>query len=358
MSIFRRAATREFAGTAAAISLALLFIMVTVVLIRLLAQAAGGRLPADAVLALIGFSTLNHLPVVLALASFIAVLMAMSRSYHDSEMVVWFASGVPLTSWVNPVLRFVLPIAVCVGIMSLFLSPWAQEQAAKYRKQLDSRDEVSRISPGSFRESSDSRRVFFVESYDDKAGRVRNVFVSAIQNGKQNVTVAAEGIVETLANGERFVVLLNGRRYEGEPGAPDYRVMQFERYSVRIEPKEVGETEITPRITPTAALLAKPTPVNQGEMAWRIGLPVATLLLALLAIPLSFVNPRAGRTNNLIFAVLVFTVYLNLLGVTQAWIAQGKLNADYGTWGVHGLMLGLLVVMFIIRLSPNIKRLR
>ena len=51
--IFRRAAVREFTSTAIAIFVALFFLMVTVILVRLLSQAAGGRVPADAVLALI-----------------------------------------------------------------------------------------------------------------------------------------------------------------------------------------------------------------------------------------------------------------------------------------------------------------
>ncbi|GAB4056655.1 LPS export ABC transporter permease LptF [Uliginosibacterium sediminicola] len=356
MSIFRRAAMREFASTAGAISVALLFILMTVVLIRLLAQAAGGRVPADALLALIGFSTLNHLPIVLALASFVAVLMSMGRSYRDSEMAVWFASGVPLTAWIWPTLRFVLPVAAVVAGLSFFLSPWAQQKAAEYRKRLDTRDEVTRVAPGVFRESVDSRRVFFVETLDEKAGRVRNVFISAVQNGKQNITVAAEGTIRTLPDGERFVVLQNGRRYEGEPGQADYRVLQFERYLLRIEPKEMSAVEHTPAVAPTIELFASDNKASRGELVRRIGLPVATILLALLAIPLSFANPRAGRTNNLIFAVLIFTVYFNLLGVAQAWVTQGKLGPNEGTWGVHGVMLLLLLLMFFLRLAPCVRR--
>jgi lipopolysaccharide export system permease protein len=168
--------------------------------------------------------------------------------------------------------------------------------------------------------------------------------------------VAEEGIIETAKNGDRFVVLLNGRRYDGEPGMADYRVMQFERYSVRMEPKEVGELQLSSQLMPTLDLLEKPTAAGRGELVWRIGLPIATVLLAMLAIPLSFVNPRAGRTNSLIFAVLTFTIYLNLLGVSRAWVAQGKLGAVQGTWGVHGLMLILLGVLFIVRLAPSVRR--
>ncbi|MFA9441023.1 LPS export ABC transporter permease LptF [Uliginosibacterium sp. sgz301328] len=354
--IFRRAALREFASTAAAVSAALVVILVTIILIRLLSQAAGGRVPADAVVALIGFSALNHLPVVLALSTFIAVLLSLTRSYRDSEMVVWFASGLPLTAWLNPVLRFAIPVALVVGGMSLFLSPWAQGQAAEYRKQLENRDEVSQVSPGMFRESASAQRVFFVESVSTDDGKVRNVFINQTQAGHQSVTVSAEGVIEQAPNGDRFAVLLNGRRYEGEPGTASFRVTRFDRYAIRIEPREVGEIELTPKITQTPDLLALPTPANLGELSWRIGLPVATVLLALLAIPLSFVNPRAGRTNNMLFAVLTFAAYVNFMGIAQAWISQGKMSPHIGLWVVHAFMFVLLLVLFGWRLAPNLRR--
>ncbi|MDQ7990372.1 MAG: LPS export ABC transporter permease LptF [Candidatus Dactylopiibacterium sp.] len=354
--IFRRAAVREFASTAAGIFVALFFILVTVILVRLLSQAAGGRLPADAVLALIGFSTLNHLPVVLALSVFIAILMSITRSYRDSEMVVWFSSGLSLTAWLRPVLQFTLPIVALVAVLSLVLSPWAQGKALEYRKRLETRDEVSRVAPGAFRESSGAQRVFFVEAVDRDSGLVRNVFINQVQDGKQSLTVAAEGRVETASSGDRFVVLNRGYRYEGEPGSAEFRVTQFERYDVRIEPKEIGVIEMTPRTQTTLQLMLLTTEANRGELAWRFGIPLATLLLALLAVPLAFVNPRAGRANNLIFAVLAFSIYFNLLGVSQAWIAKGKVDLLVGAGAVHGAMLLLLVGLFAWRMLPDLRR--
>jgi len=354
--IFRRAAVREFAGNSVAIFVALFFIMVTIILVRLLSQAAGGRVPADAVLALIGFSALNHLPVLLSLSVFVAILLSMSRVYRDSEMVVWFSSGLPLTSWVWPVLQFVLPLVLVMAVLSLFLSPWAQGKANEYRKRLESRSEVTRVSPGTFRESTGSQRVFFVESVDREAGRVKNVFIDGVKPGKQSVTVASQGLIETAKNGDRFVVLLDGERYDGEPGGADFRVMHFKRYSLRIEPKELGVVEKTSKTLPTLALIAAPTNENKAELAWRLGVPLAALILALLAIPLSFVNPRGGRANNMIFAILIFTVYLNLMGVCQAWISKGRIDVWTGTAAIHGVMLLLLLGLFAWRMLPNLRR--
>jgi lipopolysaccharide export system permease protein len=77
----------------------------------------------------------------------------------------------------------------------------------------------------------------------------------------------------------------------------------------------------------------------RGELLWRIGMPVSALILALLAIPLSYVNPRAGRSANMLIAILIYAIYSNLMSVSQAWVAQGKLSFWVGVWAVHALML-------------------
>ena len=348
--IFQRAAQREFAQTAATVFIALFAILLTTQLIRLLGQAAGGKIASEDVVALLGFGAINYLPTLLSLTLFISVLMTLSRSYRDSEMAIWFSAGVPLTAWVRPVMTFALPLVLIIGALSLFLSPWALTKSAEYRQRMDQRDDVSRVSPGAFQESSQSERVFFVEGNVGDRGGVKNVFISSVQHGRQGVVAAAEGHAETSANGDRFLVLERGRRYEGTPGAADYRVMEFDRYGVRIETRESRGIEPTQKNMAVWELARQPTPTNLGELLWRIGIPISALNLALLAIPLSFVNPRAGRTNNLVFALLTFMVYSNLVSVSQAWVSQGKLPFELGVWAVHVIMFFGMLVLFSRRL--------
>ena len=351
--ILQRSVAREFASVAVAVFVALFAILLTTQLIRLLGQAAGGELASEAVVALLGFGALNYLPILLSLTVFVAVLLTLSRCYRDSEMIVWFTSGVPLTAFIAPVLRFALPVVVVIALLSLFLSPWALSKSAEYKNQVESRDDVSQVSPGAFRESAAADRVFFVEGVDGgtaTAAKVNNVFVSSMQHGRLGVMVADQGHQETLGNGDRFVVLEKGRRYEGEPGKPEYRVTEFASYAIRIETAEGEKLQDTPKTLPPWDLVKKPTPANLGELVWRLGLPLAALNLALLAIPLSFVSPRAGRTNNLILAVLSYLIYNNLLSVSQAWVSQGKLAFDVGVWLVHVAMFLLLVGLFYRRI--------
>lgn len=348
--IFHRTLLREMTGTALATFLVLLGIVLTTQLVRFLALAAGGSITSGSVVALLGFTLIGFLPTLLSLTLFIAVLMTLSRAYRDSEMVVWFSCGVGLTRWISPVLMFALPLVLTIAALALGLSPWAAGKAEDYRKILDSRDDASAIQAGVFRESRQADRVFFVEGASVTDNRVSNVFVSSTQQGRSGVMVAREGFQETAPNGDRFLVMRNGYRYEGEPGRADFRIYEFERYAVRVETQDAVRATGTKNLS-TPDLIANGGPRHLGELSWRIGLPVSALLLALLAIPLSFVNPRAGRSVNLIVAVLIYMVYVNMISVVQAYIAQSRLQLTPGLVALHSVVLVLLLLMFYRRLS-------
>jgi len=349
--IFERAARREFAQAAAGISVALLAILTSTQLIRLLKDAAGGSIAPEAVASLLGFAALNFMPILLSLTLFVSILLSLSRAYRDSEMVVWFSCGQPLTAWARPVLRFALPVVIAIAVLSGFLSPWANFNTAEYKQKLSARSELSQVSPGSFREAKRGQRVFFVEAMADDASQVGNVFVATIQEGKLGVVMSDSGHQETSENGDRFVVLEKGRRYEVEPGTPEFKVMEFERYRVRTEDGVAKPAERSPNRLPITELVFEDSNQARGELLWRIGMPVSALILALLAIPLSYVNPRAGRSVNMLIAILIYAIYSNLISVSQAWVAQGKLSFWIGVWFVHAWMLLPLLLLFYKRVA-------
>lgn len=353
--IFHKTLLRELTSTALATFLVLLGIVLTTQLVRLLALAAGGAITSTSVVALLGFTLIGLLPTLLSLTLFIAVLMTLSRAYRDSEMVVWFSGGVSLARWVRPVLMFALPLLLAIAGLALGLAPWAAGKAEDVRKMLDSRDDASAVIPGVFRESRQADRVYFVEEVSGTSNRVANVFVSSTQHGKSSVVVARKGYQHTESGGDRYLVLENGYRYEGEPGRADFRVSEFERFTMRIESREAVRAPSTKNI-PTPELLKLGEPRHLGELSWRIGLPVSAFLLALMAIPLSFVNPRGGRSLNLILAILVYMVYVNMISVVQAYIAQSRIQLVPGLVILHTVVAVILFSMFYRRLSVSSLR--
>jgi lipopolysaccharide export system permease protein len=349
--IFYWSLVREFASTGLLVFSILLGIVVFTQLIRLLGESVSGLLAVEGVMAMMGFAAINYLPVLLSISLFLSVLLTLTRSYRDSEMVVWFTSGIGLMRWIRPVLGYAVPVTLVIALLSLVLSPWAMSKADEFKSRLESRDDVSAATPGAFRESKQADRVFFLEDVDTARKRVGNIFVQSVQNGREGTMVAKEGFQETVANGDRFLVMLNGTRYEGVPGQADFKIVEFERYAMRIEPAELRQEKPNLKAHSTMHLLRNPTPWNIAELEWRIGLPLSALILALLAIPLSYVNPRAGRSLNLISAVVIYMVYNNMISVTNSWVGRGKLGAAAGLWGIHLLMLALLLLLFYHRSS-------
>jgi len=348
--IFHRVLLREFWNTGMAVFVILAAIFIFTQLIRLLGESASGMLTEEGVWALVGFGALTYLPTLLSISLFLSVLLTLTRCYRDSEMVVWFSAGIGLTRWLRPVLSFALPTVLLIALLSLVLVPWAQTKSEELMTRLENRDDLALATPGVFRESKQADRVFFLEQVDQKSKRIGNVFVESKQEGREGTIVAAEGKQEIVENGDRFLVLFNGKRYEGVPGAADFKVFSFERYAMRIEPVESRQRPENVKAYSTFSLAKDLNQWHAAELIWRIGLPISALLLALLAIPLSYVNPRSGRSFNLILALVIYMTYNNLLGFSTSWVGQGKLNMIVGLWAIHGLMVSFLVVFFYYRL--------
>nr|WP_314539667.1 LPS export ABC transporter permease LptF [uncultured Massilia sp.] len=354
--IFRRALQRELASVAGATFTVLFSIFVTWTLISILGKAAGGKVASTDVLALIGFSVLNYLPTILTLTSFIAVIATITRSYRDSEMVVWFATGQSLARWIAPVLTAGLPVVVAVGLLALYATPWAKSKSVEYIQRFEKREDLKRVAPGQFRESTSANRVFFVEGSTGGSTVVQNVFVNSVEQNGNSVVVAKEGVIEPDGKGGQYLVLKNGRRYLGNPGQADFQSMEFERYRMRVNSSVPATLDAdTPAAAmPTAVLLAaKDNRFADAEMVYRVSAPITCVVLMLLAIPLGFVNPRAGSSANLILALLIFFTYNNLTKLFENSVKQDKLSFAMAWWPLHLFALVTVIALFAWRLNVN-----
>jgi lipopolysaccharide export system permease protein len=347
--LFRRSLLQELISTAAGAFFILIGIVIAQRAGNLIRLAAKGILPNDAITTMLGFNMVKFLPMILSLTLFLAVLMTLSRWYRDSEMVIWFSSGMSITGWIRPVINFVAPVILLIAVLSLFVMPWATNKGETYRTQLESRDELASISPGVFKESNNGERVFFIESFDELGNVVKNIFVQTIQHQKLGIIVAAKGHRLIEKNGDHFVVMENGRRYQGKRGAAEFSTTQFEKYAIRVESKEAQQKPPSTESKSSKELLESKNLVSQAELQWRLAIPISALILSLLAIPLSALDPRAGRSANFVLALIIYIIYSNLLSITHAWVIQQKIHIIIGLWPVHLLFLTLAIYMFYRR---------
>ena len=353
--IFDQALRRELSFTTGGVFLVLVTIVITTLVIRILGFAANGAVNPEDALVLIALATISYLAVLLTVSLFIAVLIVLVRWYKDSEMIVWFASGLSIVSLIGPILRFATPLIVIIALLAVFAWPWANRETTLISQRFQQRDDVSMVTAGQFRESAKAERVFFIEEIDLNNREIKNIFIADSRNQRLSIAVAETGFIENSPAGEKNVILRNGRRYDGLPTQPDFRILEFDEYQTKIRSKEFVDPPARDRERNIQDLVKERSPSNLAELLWRLGLPLMALGLVFIAIPLAYVNPRLGNYTAMFYAILIYLIYSNLLNLAQSSVAQSRLDFLVAIWPIHAI--ALLIAFFLIRnrINPSLK---
>jgi len=146
---------------------------------------------------------------------------------------------------------------------------------------------------------------------------------------------------------EDYLIFEDGKAYEGVPGHGDYQVAEFGRYKARLPHPVVGvKNDIRTAETSTLWPLNNKNRQKAAELQWRLSVPLMVLTLTLVAVPLSRVNPRAGKYAKLLPAIVLYIVYANFMFIARDWLIAGKIPVWLGFWWLHLAVafIGLLLI--------------
>lgn len=337
---------RETLFTLTAVTVILLVIFISNRFVKYLAEVGTGGVEAQAVLTVLGLKTLAALVIILPLGLFIAILLALSRLYKDSEMIALAACGVSIRRILRSVMVLALAVAALAALVSFVLAPWSEEESYRLRDEQQARATLAGVAPGRFTELNGAGGTVYFERLS-RDGVMHHIFARQQAHAGPVLLTAEQGYVRTDDDGQQMVVLEDGYRYEGVPGAGTFRVIKFAEHSLRIERQEIRPSYRKQRALPTTALLASHAKPDIAELQWRASTPLSVLVLSLLAVPISRTNPRQGKYARLFVAVLIYLIYNNLMGIANGWVARGQLPAAIGMWWVHAVMLGGVWLLFV-----------
>ncbi len=342
--------TRTFLG----IITIMLLILVGSGYLRFLGDAAAGAIGSGVMAKLVAVEALRQLGPITPPALFLAILFSLGRMYRDSEMVALAAGGIGNGRVFRAVLLAALPVSLLVGWLTLEIQPWANGMKRAIFKQQEAGVDLEAGVVGRFTEFSRGDLVFYVQGMSEDGKRLSNIFVQNRNQGRLGLTVSTEGYQEVdPETGERFIVLTRGRRYEGVPGDNRFTMGKFERYVLRLQTPRVEGTGGHIDAEPSAALIGSDRLRDRVELQYRLMLPLAVPVFALMAVPLSYSLPRSDFYGKVVMAILFYLLFMNLLAASGNWMETGVTPAWMGRWWVHLLMLGLTSVVLLVR-SPEL----
>lgn len=327
--ILSRYLTKEIFKSLIAILFVLLVIFFSQQLVRVLNSAVSGKVPTDLVLSLIGLGMPTMVQFLLPVALFFALILTLGRFYAESEITVMRACGVGQGILVKSALFLSLFITALATYNVFWLTPWAINKQSEMLAEAKANPRFSALTAGQF--ISAGGYVLFIDNIEQDRNKINEIYVFQPDQQKKarpSVVVAESGELKGLPNGDQILTLSQSTRYEGTPQTADFRISQFEEYNAYLGYQDVASDEKLVQRADFQTLWASNTPEANAELQWRLALILAVPLMALLAVPLSAVNPRQGRFAKMLPATLLFLIYFLLQSSLKSVAGTGKINAN------------------------------
>lgn len=341
---------KEMLVTFIAVLLVLLVIMIGNVLARSLSSVTDGAVAADTLLILVAVKSISLLVTLIPLGLYLGILLAHGRFYRDNEMAVMQACGVGWFDLLRPTAIIGLVGVTLIGLLTVYASPWSARYEQTLKREIQDASALGLLTPGRFIESSDGRAVLFVRDANEQRTQFDGVFMYREREGQLPVVDVARiaSYQKDELNGNEYLVLSDGQTSVGRAGEADYTITEFKRQGVLRPRAEAGEPRLKAKGKTIEQLQNSTDLTDKAELQWRISIPLAALLLALLAVPLSYTSPREGRFGKIAIAILIYIPYANLLVLSRKWIASGSMPSWIGLWPVH-ILVSLLILWLLGR---------
>lgn len=347
--IIARYLNKQILLVTSAITFVLLMIVVLSRFLKYLAQASQGELDPAVLLLLMSYRLPEFMQMILPLALLLGILFSYGRMYAENEMTVLLACGVSRIKLLGITFISALLVGLLVAALSLIITPWGLINTGNLLEAQKDLNEFDVMVPGVFQNISRGARTTYAESIVDN--EMRNVFMYESEGSR--VTSAQTATLSEDENGGRFILFKDGSITQGVPGAQDYILTEFTELGVVIAQRDISiEFAVKENAMTTKQLLGSAEPTQIAELQWRLSLVVLIPVLSLIGLALSKVNPRQGRFGKLAPAIIIYIFYFGLLTGARDLLSSGELPANLGLWWVHGLFLGLGLLLFFEKIPP------
>ena len=355
MVIIARYLLAEVAKTQLAVFFVLMAIFISQKFVSILSDASEGGIPGHLVMVFIGLKIPELAGMLLPLSLFLGILLAYGRIYADGEMTVLHACGVSEWYVIRITLIFSLIIALITGAFTLYLSPWSAEYEYQVEDKLAADSGLSTLVAGRFQQTGNNKSVVFVHEKSRENAELSKIFVAQLPNDKSSehdiinssLVYASKGHVTESENGAQKLTMENGYRYQNDGKTGEFRTVSFGKYQIEIQEQKVTQKRRKLSALQTTDLLSLSSPEANATVQWRFALPIACMILTLIAVPLSVVQPRQGKFAKMFPALLLFLTYFLLMTSMRSGVESGKIPADVGIWPIHFLAfcLGVSLIM-------------
>ena len=336
----------------------LLSVFLCQTIIKILGKASVGNIPIDVVSELIVYSLPSIGFILFPMSLYVGIIVSLSRMSSDSEMVVMRSSGLSGVSFMKICMILALITAIATGLNCLYFMPTANQAKNALTDSSQNNPKYLPIESGKFTDFGDYS-LYIHEVNDEKGNKqlgqvfvIKTVKARAINSTEYEFLTALSGHMSKDKTGTQWVVLENGSLYKSDGVSPELEKVDFNTLSIPVpySAEEESKDNSLQSIS-TADLYKSNNLAAQIELQWRVAPVFACFIFAIMAVPLSMINPRQGKFARLGPAIILFVCYYLAILSIRNLLNSGKIPLFPGMYIVP--VIFLIFVLIPLNVDKN-----
>lgn len=305
-----------------------------------------GNIPTNLILSLLGLGVPKMAQLILPLSLFLGLMLLLSRMYTESEITVMHACGLGKSVLIRAALLLSLITAIFAAVNVIWLSPWSSRHQDLVLAEAKANTNMAALVEGQFKPTENGNSVLFVSNVKDKG--CEHVFLAQLKpnsNARPSVIMADCGHMHQRPDGSQLIILDKGTLYEGSALLRNFRITDFTRYQAVIGHRVVALDSTDVEQMTLCQLWRSSELEARAELHWRLTLVVSVLIMAMMVVPLSVVNPRQGRILSILPAMMLYLIFFLLQTSLRSNGAKGKLDPMLWMWLTNITYLTIALVL-------------
>ncbi len=341
----------------------LTFALVTGKLLKLTEMVVNHGASVGQVMGLIGYIMPAFLELTFPMAVLLGVLLGFGRMSGDRELIAARACGISLYRLAVPVVGVAIVIYAVASWFAFSVRPWANSNLEAELYRLSRTRSTAGLKEKIF-DSNFPGLVLYIDNISSRDNTLHGVLISdARSRDQQNTIIARSGVILPDERSHTITMrLFDGSIFGVDPSARGSHITSFRIYDLSVEPQEsFGLSAREPEEMTYAELKAgikkaraagEPNFMAEAELAGKYTVPLATLLFALLGVPLGLKPARGGQSERFGIATALFFLYYMLMRLGRTLAERGTLNA-FAAMAIPDVVFVALAVWLFYRSATD-----
>jgi lipopolysaccharide export system permease protein len=344
MKILEKYLLKEILVSSLSVFLIFMVILSSNTMLRLIEEASTGTFPTYLLFPVIFVKITQYSIYIIPISLFFGIIISLGKFYNSNEMAIISSSGQSVFDIAAIIKKIIVPSFFIVALFSLYLTPMVIEYRYKLEHKLNSEERIEEMKPGRFTSSQSGKATFFIQSIDKNI--LKKIFFNSANEIGSTVENSKSATYYKDQNNHRFILLKDGIITETLSSIDaDTKITEYEEHGLMLGKELIGFENDKLEAKSTYDLFMSNSLASRAELQARLMLPLATLILGFLAIPISYSSPRRGRYDKIFLGALVYFVYFIAMSVTEKMFLLELTPSFLGLWWLH-----LIVIAIIIRI--------